>query len=178
VTAAAPKSRSTVLPALIAGALAVLAAAAFWWRLRRQAPPTRTQVLTARARAASRTLASTKEQVAASAAPLLLTGRQVSAGARERAAVQGRAAAEQTAVQARAAAERAAARARTAAQQAAEFAAVARTLRVQRVLPSADLEAQPVPVPETAGRWQRVKALGVVKGLRRSDSVGPVSDGG
>jgi hypothetical protein len=128
--------RSGVLPALAAGTVGVLAAVAaaiFWWRRRQQIPPTRKELFAARARAASLALAAKKQQVATSAAPLVQTGRQLSAAAAERAAVQGRVAAERAAVQARVAAERAAVQARAAAQQAATVAAAARTVRLQRV---------------------------------------------
>jgi hypothetical protein len=157
MTDAVTKNRGKVLPTLVAGTvgvLAAIAAAVFWWRLRRQAPPTRKELLTARARAASLTLASKKEQVATSAAPLLRTSRQVSASARERAAVQ-----------ARVAAERAAVRARAAAKQAAEVAAIARTLRLQRVSPGADLERQPVALPEAGARRGRDRALSALQGV-------------
>jgi hypothetical protein len=154
---AVAKNRGKVLPALAAGTVGVLAAvgaAVFWWRLRRQAPPTRKELLAARGRAASVTLASKKEQVATSAAPLLRIGRQVSASARERAGVQARAAAEQ-----------AAARARAAAQRAADVAAIARTFRLQRVSPAADLEPQPVSLSEARARRRRDRVLGALQGV-------------
>ncbi len=133
--AEAPEGRRQLWPALAAGAvgvLAALAAAVFWWRRHQQLPPTRKELLAARARAASLALATRKEQVATSAAPLLLTGRKLSETAAQRAAEQAHVAAERAAVQARAAA-----------QQAAAVTAAARTVRLQRV-PRASVEPQPV----------------------------------
>jgi hypothetical protein len=110
-------SRGRFLPALAAGAvgvLAVIAAAVFWWRRQHQVPPTRKELLAARARAASLALGAKTEQVRTTAAPLLETGRRLSATAAQRAAVEAGAAAERAAVQARATAQQAAALAATA----------------------------------------------------------------
>jgi hypothetical protein len=105
-------SRGRLLPALAAGAvgvLAVIAAAVFWWRRQHQVPPTRKELLAARARAASLALGARTDQVRTSAAPLLETGRRLSATAAQRAAVEAGAAAERASVQARMAAQHAAA---------------------------------------------------------------------
>ena len=141
--------RRSLRPALAAGAvgvLAAIAAAVFWWRRQHQVqvPLSRKDLLAARARAASLALSTKKEQVATSAAPLVQSGRRVSA-----------AAAQQAAVQARVAAERAAVQARAAAQQAAAVAAAARTVRLQRVAPGAGVEPQHPASGRTDGRQRR-----------------------
>jgi hypothetical protein len=169
VTGEAQQERRGLLPSLAAGTVGVLAAVAaavFWWRQRRQLPPTRKELLAARARAASLALATRKEQVSTSAAPLLRSGRELSTAAapllrsgRELSA----AAAQQAAVQAREAAERASVQARAAAQQAAALAATARTLRIQRVTPDADIESQAVSAAATAGGRGRARLLGVLE---------------
>jgi hypothetical protein len=128
--------RRGLLPALAAGAVGVLAsvaAAIFWWRRHRQLPPTRKELLAARARGASLALATKKDQVATSAVPLVQSGRRLSAAAASRAGEQAHVAAERAAVQARAAA-----------QQAAAVAAAARTVRLQRVPSDATLERRHV----------------------------------
>ena len=125
------------LTASVVGALAVVAAAIFWWRQRRHLPPTRKELFAARAQAASLALNSRGRHLAANAAPLLRSGRKVSATAARQLTLQAGAAAERAAVQARAAADAAAAQARVAAQQAAALSATAKTLRVMRVQPAA-----------------------------------------
>ena len=165
VTSGSQSAGRGPVPALAAGAVGVLAAVAaaiFWWRQRQHVPPTRKELLAARARAASLALAARKEQVSASAAPLLRSGRAFSTAAAQQAAVQAkeaaerasaqaRVAAERATVQARVAAEQASVQARAAAEQAAALAATARTLRIQRVTPDADIEAQPA----AGKRWRR-----------------------
>jgi hypothetical protein len=169
--------RRGLLPALAAGAVGVLAAVAaavFWWRQRRQIPPTRSELLAARARSASLALGTRKDQVAASAAPLLRTGRRLSTGASQQAAVQARVAMERASVQARVAAERVAAQARTAAEQAAALTAAARTSRLQRVPSEADLEAQRAANNATDGRQRRdavMSALGLFSGFAAGYAV-------
>jgi hypothetical protein len=163
------KDRRGMLTSLAAGTvgtIAAVAAAVYWWRQRHQLPPTRKEMLAARAREASVALAARKEQLTAQAAPLLQSGRERSAAAAEQLSASagpllrsGRerstAAAQQAAAQARVAAERAAVQARIAAEQAAALAATARTLRIQRVPSDADIELKAVPV---AGR--RLRLLG------------------
>jgi hypothetical protein len=157
-TSAPGTSRGKLLPALgagLVGGLAVVAAAIFWWRQRRHVPPTRKELLAARAQAASLALSTRgqqlatsaapllrtrRQQLATSAAPMLRTGRQVSAATARHLTLQAGAAAERAAAQARVAAEAAAVQARTAAQQAAALTATAKTLRVQRVQPAAEVE--------------------------------------
>ena len=166
LTDSGDSQRRGLLPALAAGAvgvLAVIAAAVFWWRRQHQLPPTRKELLAERARAASLALAAKRDQLSASAAPLVLTGRRVSAAAAQSAAplvLTGRrvsaAAAQQAAVQARVAAERAAVQARAAAQQAAAVAAAARTVRLQRVAQEADIEQQMTSSPDRRQRRDAV----------------------
>jgi hypothetical protein len=143
-TSVAPEQdRGRLLPALgagVVGLLAMAAAAIFWWRQRRHVPPTRKELLAARAQAASLALNTKGQQFATSAAPLLRTGRRVSARAARQVTLQAGAAAERAAAQARVAAEAAAAQARVAAEQAAALTAPAKTLRVQRVQPVAEVE--------------------------------------
>ncbi len=155
----------TQLGAGTVGTIAAVAAAVYWWRQRHQVPPTRKELLAARAKEASVALAERREQLSAQAAPLLRSGRERSAAAAEQLSASagpllrsGRersaAAAQQAAAQARVAAERAAVQARIAAEQAAALAATARTLRIQRVTSDADIELKAVP----AGR--RLRLLG------------------
>src|SRR3954454_2814710 len=154
------------LAAVVVGAVAAIGATVFWWR-HRQAPPTRTELLAARARAASLALGSRRAQVTTMTAPLLQAGRKLSETAAqrarlqartasERAAAQSRAAAERAAAQSRAAAERAMVQSRAAAQQAAALAAVARTVRLQRVPAAADVQTEPVPPAAGADRPRRL----------------------
>jgi hypothetical protein len=156
--------RSAAIAGGIVGVLAAIAAAVFWWRQRQQIPPTRKELLADRARAASLALATKKEQVATSAAPLVRTGRRVSAAAAERAAVQARVAAERAAVQARGAA-----------QQAAAVAAAARTVRLQRVQRDVAVEPRPDAGSKTGG-WHRrdavMSALQVFGGFGAGYAVG------
>jgi hypothetical protein len=172
------KGRRGLLTSLAAGTVGVLAAVAaavFWWRQRQQLPPTRKDLLAARARAASLALAATKEQVSASAAPLLRSGREHWTVAAQRAAVQAREAAERATVQARVAAGRASVQARAAAEQAAALAAIARTLRIQRVSPDADLELQRVAAAAAASGRRRARviaALETVGGFAAGYAVG------
>ncbi len=116
----------------------------FWWRLRHQVPPTRKALLAARALEAWLALAARSDQVRTAAGPVVQTGRQLSSSA-----------AQQAAVQAKVAAERAAKQARAAAEQAAAVAAVARTVRLQRVAAEAELE----PTPTRQGSGRLVAAL-------------------
>src|SRR3954467_5621574 len=154
------------LAAVVVGAVAAIGATVFWWR-HRQAPPTRTELLAARARAASLALGSRRAQVTTMTAPLLQAGRKLSETAAqrarlqartasERAAAQSRAAAERAAAQSRAAAERAMVQSRAAAQQAAALAALARTVRLQRVPGAADVQTEPVPPAAGADRPRRL----------------------
>jgi hypothetical protein len=165
------------LAAVVVGAVAAIGATVFWWR-HRQAPPTRTELLAARARAASLALGTRRAQVTTMTAPLLQAGRKLSEtaaqrarlqartaseraaaqsrAAAERAAAQSRAAAERAAAQSRAAAERAIVQSRAAAQQAAALAAVARTVRLQRVPAAADVQTEPVPPAAVADRPRRL----------------------
>ena len=154
------------LAAVVVGAVAAIGATVFWWR-HRQAPPTRTELLAARARAASLALGTRRAQVTTMTAPLLQAGRKLSETAAqrarlqartasERAAAQSRAAAERAAVQSRAAAERAVVQSRAAAQQAAALAAVARTVRLQRLKAAADVQTEPVPPATGADRRRRL----------------------
>lgn len=162
------------LAAATAGVLAVVVAAVLWRRRRRAVPLTRKELLAARARAASLALATRKEQVSTSTAPLLQSGRQRSAATAQKASVQsrvaarraseqGRVVAERASEQARVAAERAAVQARAAAQQAAALAAIARTLRIQRVPSDADVAAQAVAPVATAAGQRKAKVLGVLE---------------
>ena len=164
--AEAPAGRNRqMLPALAAGAvgvLAALAAAVFWWRRHRQLPPTRKELLAARARAASLALSTTKDQVATSASPLVLTGRRLSATAAKRAAEQAHVAAERAAVQARAAA-----------QQAAAVTAAARSVRLQRVSQVADFEPQSAGNPKDGrARHAVMSALQAFGGLAAGYALG------
>jgi hypothetical protein len=154
------------LAAVVVGAVAAIGATVFWWR-HRQAPPTRTELLAARARAASLALGTRRAQVTTMTAPLLQAGRKLSETAAqrarlqartasERAAAQSRAAAERAAAQSRAAAERAMVQSRAAAQQAAALAAVARTVRLQRVPAAADVQTEAVPPAAGADRPRRL----------------------
>lgn len=147
---AVEKNRRGLLPALTAGlvgAVAAAAAAVFWWRQRHQLPPTRKELLVARARAVALTVANRKEQAATSAAPWLQSGRERSS-----------AAAQQAAVQARLRAEQAAVHARVAARQAVALAATARTLRLQRIPTDADLPPAP-----TAGGQRKAKVMSLLQ---------------
>jgi hypothetical protein len=139
---ATAESGTRLVPALAAGvvgALAVVAAAVFWWRQRRHVPPTRKELLAARAQAASLALGTRGQRLAESAAPLLRRGRKVSATTARQLTLQAGAAAERAAAQARVAADAAAVQARVAAQQAAALTATAKTLRVQRVQPTVEV---------------------------------------
>ncbi len=144
-------SRLRSLAAGIGGVLAAGAAAVFWWRLRHQTPPTRKELLAARAREAALALTERSDQVRTAAGPLMQTGRKLSSSVAQQAAVQAKVAAERAAVQARAASE-----------QAAAVAAAARTVRLQRVTPGAELEAVE---PARQGRGRLVAALQGVVGF-------------
>jgi len=174
--------RRSLLPTIsagVVGALAVVAAAVFWWRHRLQAPPTRKELLVARVRDASLAVGTRRSQLRTTAAPLVRSGRRLSAVAAQQAAAQARVAADRAAaqarvvadrggVQARAAADRAAVRARAAAEQAAVIAATARTLRLQRVP-----QVAPEPVaPAGDGRRRLLGVLRTAAGFAAGYTVG------
>jgi hypothetical protein len=87
--------RLLVLITGLVAALGVIVGVVLRLRRRRQRSPTRTERLAARARSASHALDAGRRQVAASAAPLVQSSRQVSVAAAQRAARQAAAAAEQ-----------------------------------------------------------------------------------
>ncbi len=162
-------TRLRALAAGTGGVVAAGAAAVFWWRLRHQVPPTRKELLAARARDAALAVAARSDQIKVAAGPLLQTGRRVSSSAAQQAAVQARIAAERAAVQARAASE-----------QAAAIAAAARTVRLQRVAAEAELP----PAPKRRGSSRMLAALQGLTGfaagyaLRARTGGEPAADAG